>query len=108
MSLPTCSSCQFFQLPHGESKGFCYGLPPAVYPSGAQQVNPPMVKLNRPMCSLYQGLPDGQPPNAKVKTSPETPGDAAKLAHAQKAADEVEMPSWVPPLRDAGKVPRKK
>jgi hypothetical protein len=63
----TCGRCQFCVTPYGEKKGYCYGVPPSVYASGAEQVNPPMVKHTRPACSLFQPLPDDAPIQVKEK-----------------------------------------
>lgn len=79
-----CCDCDHFHQPFGELKGFCYGAPPEVYPSGMQQVNPPMVKPNRPTCHFFDALPAGENTHIKGKVDPETPGDAVKQAQATK------------------------
>ena len=55
-----------------------------MYQSGNQQVNPPMVKANRPYCSCFTPLPADTTTNAKGKVDADTPGDAAKQAYEAK------------------------
>ena len=84
-----CARCEQFRQFHGENSGLCYGLPPVIYPSGAQQVNPPRVKLDRPACGFFKKLPLAEPTRQHAKASPETVGDALKQAREIKTTTVV-------------------
>ena len=86
LALPTCESCEHFRLFYGEhpKRGECYGNLPLVVASGshtAGETPPPKVRASRPGCWAHKPLPEGTPAIEKGKCTPETPGDAAKLAH---------------------------
>jgi hypothetical protein len=98
MILPTCESCEHFRLFFGEKRGECYGNPPAVFASGSHtsgETPAPKVKANRPACWAHKALPEGTPPVEKGKVTPETPGDALKLAHATNSSKQPEPVSGV-------------
>ena len=75
-----CERCVYFELLNGLPKGYCFGLPPDATPGGSMTTRE--VKPSRRACSLFRPLPVGEAPAVKVKTHPDTPGDAAKAARA--------------------------
>ncbi len=77
-----CGQCRFFVEILGMNKGYCHGLPPTVFPSGA--LGEREVKVKRLACSVFEPLPDGAAPAVKQKSDPETPGDAIKQARTQR------------------------
>jgi len=84
--MKTCGQCDHFELcGEGAREGWCYGVPPAVYTSGMQQVNPPKVKPNRRYCHMFTPLPDGVPMHVWKKVDPDTVQDARRLAAEEKA-----------------------
>ena len=88
MSHPTCSACAMFQQFYGERQGACWGFPPAMFPSGAHTNSPtppPKVLTTRPACAFFKPIQQGDTPLMKSKVSPETPGDAIKLARQEHA-----------------------
>ena len=96
----TCARCQFYRSHYGEQKGFCYGLPPAAFPGGYQQVNPVEVKQSRPACSLFAALPEGTETLVQGKVCLETPGDAIKQKRELEAANK---PPGKPPVKSGKK-----
>ena len=83
MSQKKCGGCEHFERFAGDNKGYCYGLPPTMFVSGGQSI-PPQVKESRKACSLFTAIPEGQVQAVKIKSKPETPGDAAKAARANR------------------------
>jgi hypothetical protein len=75
MSQERCGNCKFFHPVPG-AHDLCFGHPPIIYQSGVAART--HVKEKDFACSLFEALPEGQAPETKVKTQPDTPGDAAK------------------------------
>lgn len=80
----TCSQCRYFQRFGVEKRGYCYGFPPLVHPSGATSA-PPVVNENRPGCHFFSALQSGELPEIKAKVRPDTHGDVIKAARRNGA-----------------------
>ncbi len=112
----TCATCIYCEIPYGESNGFCWGVPPATHKDGTHHsvhTPAPIVRIKRPACWHYQGTPDGATHiKQKSKDNMDTPGDAAKLAHIDKAADDaVQPPKGLPihrPQKSEPPAPRRR
>lgn len=79
----TCGTCRFHITIPPIQTPFCYGLPPNVYESGSKNfaTKRPQTPKCEPGCSLWESVKEGET-GTREKAQADTPGDAAKSAHA--------------------------